>query len=822
VPANIDLMITLPDGKVVARRDYPMDDETRSMTDPARQADERSWVTAELSGAIEQLYARAGLEHPGDKLAHLLKLLGGGVAHTPEVLEAVVTSFAQLRSIVHGVARSMGYDVPTRGADGLTRVMRGADELPEKLRVLLERLRHSHNQAATLADTQGQILDQVKQALGLDTAQSEALSDADVPAAVARALGGPEGNPAGQVVTKLLATYRLPETLADDEVFNALQKARREETGKAVREAIEDTKKVVFDDLAERFDLPNTPTLVADVEAHFTEYKNIGDDALGKEYDRGRAEVLAELTTELSLKHIESGDEVEAILGVLTGGDQDQRRRGQLDVLEALDVDASALPAEADLAEWAARARTTWYEEDTAGLRAELDVYRGYLATVLADLGVGKPKRHEDVRNGALHPDDLATLAKAAQTAIEGLNDSRRAELRMSREAERLLDFFELPGATPAEKLADRIIEAAKKAVGLASDTAHDTAQRTVEAEIELLRTTVTASGELTQALTSLEGATIRNGVSVETLRGMLARARKVEVDRFAELAVLRSLAADVARIAGASEENQARYSSGELAAQHLANELRDVKANLRKDLRTAELDATRRILADVAVQLGNPGLAETYLPGEVADLKRASDLQLSILQGVRNVLSDLRGGLDCTSEELPGMVQHTVLSERYPVGSRAELTNGNVVVITRISEKAASIVPVEVLLEGGQRMGVRPSEIKGIERDSMSGLFEKVRPGERPGDFYTEDGRKARAFKLPEDGLADIMAKVRPPKLPMPDLEKVDEFADKLADRIETWGERVAGRINAAADRLAAEIDEAVENATRKKDGGQ
>lgn len=767
MPAKIDLTLSLPDGDVTAKRNYPLAQERRDLSDPGRQADEHDWVAAELPGAIEQLYARAGLAHPEDRFRHLLTLLGGGVDHTPEVLEAVVTSFQTLRSAIDETLRELGID-PRRAGFGqrehVARLATAAADLPGITRDTLAGLRGRLASAATAADERGELLDKVKQALGLDTPQSEALADTDLPAAVARALGGPEGNPSGQVVTKLLATYRLPETLADDAVFSALQQARREEVAKAVREAIDDTKKVIFDDLADRFDLPSdSPDLIKNIDDAFTEYKNLGDDVLGKEY-----------------------------------------RRGQLDVLEALDVDASQLPAEADLAEWAARARATWTQEDTAGVRAELEVYRGHLADLLADLGVGKPKRHQDVRTGALHAADLATLVNAARSTTGHLHENRRLADRMAREFNRLLDFFELPAATPVEKLASRVIDAATKAVGTASDAARDTARRTVEAEVELLRTAVTASGELTHALTSMEGATIRNGVAVETLREKLARVRKVEVDRVAELAVLRSLAAEVAKIAGASMENQSRYSSGQLTAQQLANELRDVKANLRKDLRAAELDATRRILADVAVQLGAPELGEIYLPGAVADLKRTVEAQAVVIRDVKAVLSDLRGGLGCVDEQLAGVIRHTVLAERYPVGSVAELTNGNLVVISGITENAASILPIEVQNEAGQRMGVRISEIKGVERS-------------RPGEFYTGDGRKAKAFKLPENGLAEIL-KNAPWTESSPTRSKVEEAAGALADTIERAGEGLAERLGRWADRVVAEIEETVEQ--NRKDG--
>jgi hypothetical protein len=152
------------------------------------------------------------------------------------------------------------------------------------------------------------------------------------------------------------------------------------------------------------------------------------------------------------------------------------------------------------------------------------------------------------------------------------------------------------------------------------------------------------------------------------------------------------------------------------------------------------------------------------------------------------------------------------VLSERYPFDTVVELMTGDLAAVEEVCADADALLPIMVRMGRGDRsvIGVKPSEVKCIRWD-LEGISEQPRPGE----FFTGDGLKAKAFKLPENGLADILAKVRPPKLP--DLDKIDEMADRVADRIETWGERLAGRINGAADRLAAEIDDAVEKAREK-----
>jgi hypothetical protein len=773
VSAAINLKLTLPDGDVGAYRTYTTPPELSSPEmRGSRDADARDWLAATLPDAIEQLYARAGLSQPADKMRALAMLLGDGAEHTPATLESVVATFGPLRDALHEVARELGVDVDAREKDVRTRLMVGAANLPrlakqkagdlarvrrhyDELKAALAKLAEVPSiarelggtsedpprivgaaldelaQRALLLDARGRLLDAVKEALGLTGEAADNLADEELPAAVTQALTRFEGGPDGHLAANLLALHRLPQGTGEgnaNAAFLALAAARERELAAA-------------------------------------------------------------------------------------------RRRGQLDVLEALDVDASGLPESADLVGWAQRARDTWHHEDTSTLSAELEIYRGYVAMMLADLGVGRPKRHEDVRSGAIHHDDLAVLVTGAKSETERLLADRAEVQRLRGEVVKLMGFFKLPAATPDEKLASRVIEAARTAIGEAADGARSSTRKVIEDEIVMLRAAFTASAQLHQSLTAVEGAAVRNGIGGETLKSMIERARVVELDHYGELAVLRHLAAEVSQMAGGSADEQRMVSSGELKAQPLANMLRDAKAKLRKDHAQAERDSSRRILTDIAAKLGHEELRPTLLPGAVGDLVRTSEAQQEVLDGVRRVLVELRDGLDCADEELPGLVRQTALTEGYPVGTIVELETGDQAMVVEISADPDTTLPIMVRMRDRAKLGVRVSEIKSIRHD-LTTIFEQPRPGE----FFTGDGTKAKAFHLPENGLADIL-KNAPWSVQSPARAKVEEAAGALADRIESFGDRIesfgeglAERLGRWSDRVVAEMDEAIDKA--RKDG--
>jgi hypothetical protein len=127
-------------------------------------------------------------------------------------------------------------------------------------------------------------------------------------------------------------------------------------------------------------------------------------------------------------------------------------------------------------------------------------------------------------------------------------------------------------------------------------------------------------------------------------------------------------------------------------------------------------------------------------------------------------------------------------------------LSNGVLGMVVELSADTDSDLSINVRYEDGSTIWVRPSEIQGVERRSMS------------GEFHVADGVKPNGFTLPEGGLADIL-KNAPWTEQSPARARIEEAATGLADKIERW----AGRINRVAERVQAEIDEAVENAREK-----
>jgi hypothetical protein len=774
VPANIDLMVTLPDGKVVARCDYPIDDETRSMTDSARQADEREWVSAHLSEMIELLYRRAGLELPDSKTRQLMTLLGSGVEHTPEVLAAVVGSHGLLRDVLHEVAAELGVDLEHRQVDSRTGVLSGAANLPRLAKQKVGDLRRARGSYDRLAakvaklaaaypvarrlsgvedhplavvdaalealthraqqiDDRGRVIDAVKEAIGLGSPDvRDNLADAALPAAVTRALSQPEGGPDGQLAANLLALYRLPQDTGDNNanaIFMAIAGARDAELAK-VR----------------------------------------GEDR----YEEGRREAQAEMLRMFQLTASEDDTPVEQLLALYAR----QRRMGQTDVLGALGVDTSELPADAELPQWGPRAREAWFTEAREPLQAELDVTRAYLALVLKDLRLVGDDHFQQVRTGELHPDVLAGLARQAQGAVADLHKVHAQMIE-------LLDHFDLDRATPDSRLAEAIVDAAAQRLvekgalrhemdkalrhemdkililfNLPQDTSVVEVSRRISeqlrperADAEVLRTALSSAGELAQAVSPMEGAALREGkVTGGQLVSMAREVQAKLVHRHGELAVLRNFAFEVAQAAGVSLKDSAVLTTGELRPQELANRLRPIKAELRRGGAGVELATSNRIIADIAAKLGQPELRSTLVPGAVGDLLACAEHGEGIIREVQAVLSELPGWEACDDDQLP--------------------------------ERLRNLVQL------------------------------------RPGEFYTAEGLRAKQLRLPEDGLADILAKVRPPKLPKLDLDAFNGSADKVVERVEAWGERLAARFNDAAVRLAAEVGEAVEKA--RKDGDQ
>jgi hypothetical protein len=763
------LSVTLPDGTVGTRRTYRVPDHwLNRATDPARQADEREWVAAELPGAVEQLYARAGLEQPTGRAYEALRA---------KVRTLVDTFPAPARP------RLLSVDDPDRTIA----------ETIERIRLLMGDV-----------DQSSRHLDAMKTAFRVDLGDT---SDEHLVALVTQMADASQDD-----VVRRLARLATMFGFAED--FDGMDEA-------------------VAGDLERRREQAE---------------------------QKGRAAAFGELMEALDLKGV-IDDPFEAILGVLQNDRSvvkalaESHRRGQLDVLEALDVDASGLPADADLTVWAKRAAQTWYAEARQPLESALTVERSYLACLLRALGVGTEHRHDQVRSGELRPDELAQLVGDADHAAAERRKGVVEAARLRFEIGTLLNFFQLPEATPDEQIAGRVIKAATKSIqgaaegaraaerkagpdveegarqrreldkllmhfGLPGDTSTvEIARRVTEklqadravadGELTILRAALAAAGELFKSISPMESEALRAGrVQGQALESMASGVHRMLVTRFAELGVLRFTAAELAHLAGASAEKQSEVASGELAAQALANRLRDYKAALRKNVPTDELATSNRIIADIAAKVGSAELRSTLVPGAVGDLVRTADAQAEILTMIRDVVMKL--GKDIVDPSVPdellaSFVQYLILAARYPVGATLDM-GGTLLVVRRIQTKLPNDRPIVAVDAGGYEQSVDPTDVRGVE-------FTK------PGEFHTGDGRKATAFTLPEGGLADILRNA-PWTERHPARVKVEEAAAGLADKVERFGDRWAKRIGDAAERVQAEIDEAVENA--RKEGGK
>jgi hypothetical protein len=744
------LSVTLPDGTVGARRTYQVPDHwLNRATDPARQADEREWVAAELPGAVEQLYARAGLEQPTGRAYEALR--------------------AKVRTLVDT------FPVPARPR------LLSVDDPDRTIAETIERIRLLMGDV----DQSSRHLDAMKTAFRVDLGDT---SDEHLVALVTQMADASEDD-----VVRRLARLATMFGFAED--FDGMDEA-------------------VAGDLERRREQAE---------------------------QKGRAAAFGELMEALDLKG-EIDDPFEAILGVLQNDRSvvkalaESRRRGQLDVLEALDVDASGLPADADLTVWAKRAAQTWYAEARQPLEAELAVERGYLTCLLRALDAGGSSELEKVRAGELSPEKLSHLVGNAQDRVVELLSLLPTMQRLRPQVDQILEFFELPAATPDEKLAERVLKAGTDAIGQTvlrreidkiltlfgfpqNTTVVEITRRVTEklqadravadGELTILRAALAAAGELFKSISPMESEALRAGrVQGQALESMASEVHRMLAARFAELAVLRFTAAEVAHLAGASAEKQSEVASGELAAQALANRLRDYKAALRKNVPADELATSNRIIADIAAKVGNAELRSTLVPGAVGDLVRTADAQAEILTMIRDVVTGLgRGMFDSafSDHDLPRLVQVLILLARYPVGARLDV-GGEPMVVREVSGDPLDTMPITTVDGDGFERSVALADIRGVE-------FTK------PGEFFSGDGRKATAFTLPEGGLADILRNA-PWTEQHPARVKIEEAAAGLADKIERFGDRWAKRIGDAAERVQTEIDEAVENA--RKEGGK
>jgi hypothetical protein len=797
VPANIDLCLTLPDGKVTTRRDYPMDQELRSMSDPARQADEREWTIIELPGAIAQLYARAGIEPPPDAADELrdLRSTVAKLAETfPESARETYRNFYPkivVRDVIDRIARLAG----------------DADEL-------------------------GRHLDAVKDALGLIGEARDNVADADVAdhvkalAVAATSSMDPEGAIATQVLLNMLALHKLPHPAEPNanEIFLSIAKAEHDKLERARdegrREALADLARTfqLKDGDADPSELPERllglygqqrrigqldvlrglgvegDELPADAdlpqwgprtrEAWFAEARQ----PLQAELDVARA-YLALVLKDLKLvgdKHFEqvrTGELApDALAGVV------RQAQGAVASLHQVHEQMITLVDHFDLDRLTPDGQLAEKIIEVSG--AEASRLRFEVGTLLDFFGLPETTADEAI---------AARVVKATTTAIQNAAEGARANERKAGpdveegarqrwELDKLLMHFGLPGDTSTVEIARRIIDDLRAA------------HTGTEGDVTVLRATLSLAGELAQAVTPMEGAALREGkVTGEALASMAREVQSRLVTRHGELAVLRNFAFEVAQVTGMTTQQAGHLTSGELSSQELANRLRPVKADLRADGAAAERDASRRILDAVKGAMGDPEAGDTLLPGAVRAQARDLLAVKQTVDNVRAVLVELGDASvqDRPDADLPGLVRLTVLTERFPIGATVEMPEGDIGVVHGVSAFLTDEMPLQVLFENGSTTWVSADQIRGVEYSPMSGVF-----------------------KLPEGGLSGIFAKAKERAPKLPSMDKIDEVADRVADRIETWGERVASRINSAADKLAAEIDDAVENA--RKEGGK
>lgn len=220
-----------------------------------------------------------------------------------------------------------------------------------------------------------------------------------------------------------------------------------------------------------------------------------------------------------------------------------------------------------------------------------------------------------------------------------------------------------------------------------------------------------------------------------------------------------------------------------------------------------AERDASRRILRDVARNLGRENAGDTDLPGVAsvtAGLAGKTGDWARVANAVCEVLDELTGEQRSDdAEELPEAVARAILLERYPVGTAVMLRAGDrevratVHAITLDSEN-----PIEVFDQLGIRRTVAPSDILGYP-DS---------PKDNPGEFATGDGQRAKAFHLPEGGLKSILPD-------MPDAEKTlaaaDAVLDDLGERFARFGDRVGAALDGAMVKLDGLFERTAEKLT-------
>lgn len=172
--------------------------------------------------------------------------------------------------------------------------------------------------------------------------------------------------------------------------------------------------------------------------------------------------------------------------------------------------------------------------------------------------------------------------------------------------------------------------------------------------------------------------------------------------------------------------------------------------------------------------------------------MREHADKAVGALNDVRGALAALTGDnalgsvLEHPDADLAVLVRHLTLTERYPAGSPVKVYSGSGGVrdatVRAVSATSLDNDPIMVLFGDGSRETLPVSRVA------------------RPGEFLDGNGRRGRAFHLPEDGLKEILSE-------SPALRTVDSVLDEVSGRLAGFGSQVVARLDELSAKAAAKL---------------
>lgn len=242
---------------------------------------------------------------------------------------------------------------------------------------------------------------------------------------------------------------------------------------------------------------------------------------------------------------------------------------------------------------------------------------------------------------------------------------------------------------------------------------------------------------------------------------------------------VLAHVAAVAASLSVGSPMQRAALTQGEFTMDDLVSFVNETQKAL-WDMRSAHASET----AMVQEEFASIRRERDTMRQRAEESGRALDAVSKVLAGLASLTAI---GPDV---DLAVLIRRVVLGERYPIGSPVKTYSEDAPPVMReATVRAVSVTspdndPIMVLFADGTRETLPVSRVA------------------RPGEFLNGDGQRGRAFRLPENGLKDILSGPSA-------LKTVDDVIGELSDRLTGFGDRVVAKLDELSAKAAAKLDE-------------